>query len=203
MWFAAPYIALFYENSIITSVVRVSSITFIISSAGIVNAAVVTRSLKYNIFAKAMLISSVCGGGVGVVMAYMDYGVWSLISYGVVSSLVNTSILWGLTPWRPRAVFNLKSIKKIWLTGLGFMNVGIINNVVSRIDYLFIGKIFDAGTLGYFNRAKTLEELPQYTFVLPITRPMFPVFSQLQNDKKKLQEAFYQMIQLVNYVFFG
>jgi teichuronic acid exporter len=199
MWFAAPYIALFYENSIITSVVRVSSITFIISSAGIVNAAVVTRSLKYNIFAKAMLISSVCGGGVGVVMAYMDYGVWSLISYGVVSSLVNTSILWGLTPWRPRAVFNLKSIKKIWLTGLGFMNVGIINNVVSRIDYLFIGKIFDAGTLGYFNRAKTLEELPQYTFVLPITRPMFPVFSQLQNDKKKLQEAFFQMLHLLNF----
>ncbi|RCW36725.1 lipopolysaccharide biosynthesis protein [Marinilabilia salmonicolor] len=200
MWIAAPYIALFYENDILTNIVRVSSLTFIISSAGLVNASVIMRSLEYNIFAKAMVISSVVGGVLGIGMAYQGYGVWSLVIYGVVSSLVNTGVLWALTPWRPRALFQLKSIKKIWLTGLGFMNVGVINNVVSRIDNLFIGKIFDAATLGFFNRAKALQELPQYTFILPITRPMFPVFSQLQADDKKLQEAFFQMLHLLNFV---
>lgn len=202
MWFSAPLIASFYENEILIPIIRVSTLTFIFGSTTIVSTALLTKTLNYRVFAKSMFISSVLGGTSGVVLAFLDYGVWSLVFYSLVSSLVNMFILWFSTPWRPVRAFDLKSIKEIWRKGLGFMNLGIINNVVSRIDNLFIGKVFNANMLGLFNRAKTFWELPQDTFLLPVTRPMFPVFAQLQDEPQKIRESFFQMFYLLNFSMF-
>jgi O-antigen/teichoic acid export membrane protein len=202
MWFVAPFIASFYENPILIQIIRVSTLTFIFGSTTIVSTALLTKTLNYKVFAKSMFISSVLGGTTGVVLAFLGYGVWSLVFYSLISSLVNMFILWFATPWRPIWAFDFKSIKEIWRKGLGFMNLGIINNVVSRIDNLFIGKVFNANMLGLFNRAKTFWELPQDTFLLPVTRPMFPVFAQIQDEPGKIKESFFQMFYLLNFSMF-
>lgn len=200
MWFSAPYIALFYDAEILVNIVRVSTLTFVISSVSIVNIVFIRRSLEYSFFVRATVMSSTLSGIVGIGMAYLGYGVWSLVFSGIVYSLVRTVVLWVLTSWYPKAVFDLKSIKDIWKKGLGFLNLGIINTIISRLDNLVIGKIFDAGTLGLFNRAKSLEELPQNTFILPISQPMFPIFSQLQSSLSKIEESFFQLLHLLNFL---
>ncbi len=200
MWFAAPYIARFYENELLTSITRVSSLSLVLSSTNIVNAALLIKTLKYKVFAKAMVLSSVISGGAAIILGYLGFGVWSLVFYSLISSLVSVVSLWIMSPWAPSLMFNLKTTKDIWKTGLGFMNIGIINNVASQFDNLFIGKVFNANILGLFNRAKSLQELPQYTFILPVTRPMFPVFAQLQNEPGKLKETFFEMLYLLNFL---
>lgn len=200
MWFSAPYIASFYDTEILVDIVRVSTLTFIISSFSIVNTVFIRRSLEYSFFVRATLMSSTLSGVVGIGLAYLGYGVWSLVLSGIVYSLVRTIVLWVLTSWKPQVVFDLKSIKDIWKKGLGFLNLGIINNTINRLDNLVIGKIFDAGTLGLFNRAKSLEELPQNTFILPISQPMFPIFSQLQSSFSKIEESFFQLLHLLNFL---
>ncbi len=206
MWFAAPYIARFYENELLTSITRVSSLSLVLSSTNIVNAALLVKTLKYKVFAQAMLLSSVLSGGTAIVLGYLGFGVWSLVFYSLLSSLISVVSLWIMSPWTPSMKFNLKTTKEIWKTGLGFMNIGIINNVASQIDNLFIGKVFNANILGLFNRAKSLQELPQYTFILPVTQPMFPIFAQIQNEPGKLKETFFDMLHLLNFfiiLFFG
>lgn len=200
MWFSAPYIASFYDSEILVNIVRVSTITFVISSFSIVNIVFIRRSLEYSFFVRATVMSSLLSGIVGIGMAYLGYGVWSLVFSGIVYSLVRTIVLWVLTSWHPKAVFDLKSIKDIWKKGLGFLNLGIINSIINRLDNLVIGKLFDAGTLGLYNRAKSLEELPQNTFILPITQPLFPIFSQLQSSVSRIEKSFFQILHLLNFV---
>ena len=200
MWVAAPYIGQFYDDDMIVNVLRVTSFNFIVKSLTIVNSSMLYKGLKYKVFAKAMFVSSVSSGTVAIIMAYLGFGVWSLVAYGLSSTIINMVAIWYMTKWRPRLEFDLKSIKELWKTGLGFLNIGIINNVVDRLDNLFIGKIFSASVLGFYNRAKGLQELPQYTFILPITRPMFPMFAKIQNDPEKIKDTFFKAIETLSFV---
>lgn len=190
LWFSAPFISDFYGNPLVTDIIRVLSLGFIFSAFDMVNRSLLNKHLRFSVFAKAMLISSASSGTIAVFLAFGGAGVWSLVLYGLSASFINTICIMIMSDWRPGLQFRLKSMNKLWKTGVGFLNIGIINNVIDRVDTLFIGKIFNESMLGFYNRAKSLQELPQYTLILPVTRPMFPIFSQIQNDKQQFYNTF-------------
>jgi len=199
-WFSAPLIAQFYKNDIITNIVRFSSLSFIIDSFTIVNSAILFKQIKFKTFTIVMFFSSFLSGFIGVFFAYNGYGVWSLVIYGLFFSFIRAVLLWLMTDWKPGLSFSLYSIKDIWKRGLSFFNIGIINNVFSQLDNLIIGKIFNISILGLYNRAKSLQELPLNTFIMPITRPFFPMFSRIQDEPQRQRELFYKTVEMLNFV---
>jgi len=200
LWLSAPLISAFYSNEILIGIVRYTSLSFIINSFTVVNSSILFKKLNYKISTVVMFYSSMLSGLLGVVMAFLGYGVWSLVWYGIFSSIIRAILLWVKVDWKPSFMFDLKSIKEIWKIGLSFLNIGIINNVIDRLDNLIIGKIFNESVLGFYNRAKSLQELPLYTFVIPITRPFFPIFAEVQEDKKRVKELMLGSLEKLNFI---
>ena len=79
---------------------------------------------------------------------------------------------------------------------------GVLNQIFDNIYLMVIGKLFSAADLGFFTRAKTLNDLPAQTLSGIVSRVTFPVFSSIQDDpvriKKGLQKAL-TMLVLVNF----
>ncbi len=200
MWITAPYISSFFKEPILIPIIRVSSLSFIINSFSIVNSAILFKQLRLKVFTIVMFFSSLLSGAMGVAAAYQGFGVWSLVIYGLSASIIRVTMLWFMCEWKPGLEFNFMSAKGIWIKGLSFLNIGVINEVVDRLDNLIIGKIFNVSSLGLYNRAKSLHELPIYTFVVPITRPFFPMFSELQENPIKQKELFYRTFEMLNFL---
>ncbi len=200
LFFLAPVIGEFYNNTLVTSVVKVSSVIFIIKGAHVVTAGLINKDLRYDIFAKAMMVSSIASGSIAILMAYTGFGVWSLVWYSLIGSVVNGIMLWWLTSWRPGFLFQFKSIKGIGKTGLAFLNIGIINNVMDRLDELFIGKVFNESLLGFYSRAKGLQTLPESTLIAPMTRPLFPMFSKVQGNAVEFKKMFDKVVDILFYI---
>jgi teichuronic acid exporter len=185
----APWIAEFYNQQELTSLTRALSLTIIINSFGLIQTTIVIKEINFKTLTKVSIAASILSGIIGVIMAYSGYGVWSLVYQQIAKSFLSTLLLWIFNSWRPSLVFSFKALQEMFKFGSRMLASGFLEQIFSNIYLLVIGKLFSAADLGYFTRAKTLQEFPSLTLSGMVSRVTFPVFSMLQDDRERLKSG--------------
>ena len=88
MFVASPYIAAFYGDDTLTPIIRVLSLTIIISGVKGIQQAYVSRNMLFKRFFFSTIGGTIFSAILGIGMAYAGFGVWAL----VVQQLSNTAI---------------------------------------------------------------------------------------------------------------
>jgi O-antigen/teichoic acid export membrane protein len=184
---AAPWIAAFYNTSILAPITCAFSLNLIINAFGIVQTTLLTKRIDFQTQLKISLIATVLSGSIGVIMAYRGFGVWSLVAQSIASSLSRTSLLWLFHRWRPAWSFSFASLRNMFAFGSNLFFSGLLENVFLDIHLIVIGKIFSAADLGFYSRAKGLQGLVAKDISTSVCRVAFPVFSSIQDDKVRLK----------------
>ena len=195
----APLFGRFFEMSQLSDIVRITSWSFFIASFGTLQIALFQRDLNFKAPFIAKVISGTSSGIVGLVLAFIGFGVWALVWMQLTGWLLNSISIWLLSKWRPTKEFNIQSISKFLTFGWKFTLSTILSRAFTQIDQIIIGKLYSAATLGLFNRAKSLNYLVLECSFNPIRSVMLPTLSKLQDDKKAFQ---YSLIKLLNIVSF-
>lgn len=185
----APWIAAFYNQPILTPLTRALSLTLVINSFGMIQKTLLTKQIDFKTQTKVGLISGVVSGVAGITLAVLDYGVWSLVVQQVSAALVSTACLWAFSPWRPALIFSFKALGEMFGFGSRLLFSSVLNQIFDNIYLVVIGKLFSATDLGFFTRAKTLNDLPSQTLSGMVARVTFPVFSTIQDDQARLKRG--------------
>lgn len=201
-FFSASNIANFYDIEQLVPLIEAVSFLFIFNALGSVQTVKLRKQLNYAFITKAGLIASILSGVIGVTLAFLDFGVWSLLAQVLSQSISNSILLWLFSGWRPTFVFSLLSLKQLWSFGFRMFLSGLLDAFYSRLDYLIIGKLFPAATLGYFQRAKQFNLLLiQYTSG-SLMSVLFPVLSQVQNDLPRFQNIILNALHTLSLITF-
>jgi teichuronic acid exporter len=185
----APWIAAFYNQPILTPLTRALSLTIVINSFGSIQNTILMREIDFKTLSKASLITGVLSGIVGISMAATGFGVWSLVAQQISRAFLWTVFMWLFNAWRPALIFSLKSLREMFGFGSRILVSGLINRIFDNIYLLVIGKLFSATDLGFFTRAKVMQELPSQTLSWIVGRVTFPIFSTIQNDQTRLKRG--------------
>jgi len=125
VFFIAPLIAVFYNQESLTNILRVYALTFVINSFVAVHVTKLTKEMNFKTQMKLQVPSTILGAVVGVSMAYLGYGVWSLVWLNLTQVIAVTIQNWIFIKWRPSLVFNKRRFKyhfnfgyKMTLSGL-------------------------------------------------------------------------------------
>lgn len=110
----APIIAVLFNESRLTNVLRVLSFQIIFTSLTTVHQALFQRNFLFKHLSLIRLSSGIVPGVVSIPMAYLGYGVWALVAGTMVGSIFQTFIFWHLTPWKPRPSYDLKLAREIY-----------------------------------------------------------------------------------------
>lgn len=194
---AAPYIAAFYNQELLTSVVRVYSITFIINAFGAIQLTRLTKTLDFKTQTKVAVPSLILGSAVGVTMAYRGYGVWTLVWSGIVQATASTIQLWLWAKWKPLLTFNLEKFKYHFNYGFKLMLSGILDTLFTNAYIIIIGKFFAPAQVGFYSRADTTALLPVGIINAIVTKVTFPLFSSIQNEEERLKIVYKKIMQMV------
>ena len=186
---AAPWIASFYRQPILIPLTRALSLTIVINSFGLIQSTILTKQINFRTFTKVSLISGMFSGTLGIALAASGFGVWSLVAQQITASLLTTANLWYFSPWRPSLLFSFNSLRNMFGFGSRLLFSGILNSIFDNIYLLVIGRLFSAVDLGYFTRAKALNDLPTQTLSEMVGRVTFPVFSSIQDDSDRLKRG--------------
>ena len=146
LFFLAKPIAVFYEEPILENLTKIIGLNIIFSSFSIVQIAKLSKSLNFKLQTKASLVSTIIGGGIGIYLAYIDWGVWALVTQVLLKSGINTLLLFIFTHWKPKLIFSKKSFNSLFSFGSKLLFSGLLNSVFNNITLLYnpISSVFTA-----------------------------------------------------------
>lgn len=192
----AKPIAIFFERPKLLSLTQVMSSVVVINALAIVQRARTTKAIDFKTQTKITFISSIVSGAIGIVMAYMDYGVWALVSQQISNQLFSTIFFWFYNKWVPRLVFSWVSFKEMWAFGSKLLASGLIDTAWKEVNQVVIGKCYSPATLGLYARAKQFADLCSSNLTSVVQRVSYPVLSSIQDDKQRLKGAYQRVIKL-------
>lgn len=155
MFFAAPLIAVFYENNELVPVIRVLSLTLVISGIKNVQQAYVSRTMQFKKFFFSTLAGTIGAAIIGIALAYNGFGVWALVAQQIFNATLDTIVLWITVKWRPEKKFSLKRLKGLFSYGWKLLASSLLNQIYSEITTLIIGKVYTTTDLAQYNRGNT------------------------------------------------
>lgn len=200
LFFAAPFIAEFYNENILVNLVRVLGLVLIINAFSLVQSTKLNKALQFKTQFKLMLPSLIMSAGISIWMAYNNYGVWSLVAKDVIFALLATLQLWWYAKWTPTFIFDKEKFKYHFNYGYKLSLTAIINTSFDNFYNVIIGKYFSAAQLGYFTRARSLEQLPSGFFFNAFNRVFYPLLANIGEDDKQLKKTYAQLMQIIIFV---
>ena len=193
----APWVADYFHNPVLVSVLRVTSLNLVISSLCGMQAILVWRQMQ---FRKDMIIQFSTGaisGITGVVMAYLGFSYWSLVGMGLAGAVVRCVGYWISSPWRPKLIFSMERLKLHFGYGSRMVAAKMLTALCDNVVTIIIGRFFSLATLGLYGNAGALYIVPVSVIADPINKVTFPVLVRFQNNKERLRAGYRRVMRLL------
>lgn len=201
-YFSASAIADFYNNVQLIPLAEVMSFSFIIAALASVQNVKLRKELDYRLPNKINLISAFISGVVGVSLAFYGAGVWSLVVQNLLQGILYNVLIWRTAHWKPSLQFSFKALFQLWGFGFRMFLTGLIDKVFTQLDYLIIGKLFDAASLGFYQRGKSLNLFVIKYSSESLMSILFPVLSKVQNNLLRFQQIVIKGYGVINFITF-
>ena len=200
MFLAAPFIADFYHMPELTWVIRVLSLTIVISGLKNVQQAYVSRTMQFKRFFFATLGGTVGAAVVGIAMACMGFGIWALVAQQLFNTMVDTMVLWVTVRWRPKRMFSLQRLKGLFSFGWKLLLSAVLDSIYNNIRQLIIGRVYSSEDLAYFNRGKQFPYFFITNINTAIDSVLLPTLSREQDNRERVREMTRRVIKISTYI---
>lgn len=187
MSLAAPFIAEFYNRLELTPVIRVLSLTLVISGVKNVQQAYVSRTMQFKRFFFATLGGTVGAAVIGIAMAYCGFGVWALVIQQIFNATVDTIILWITVKWRPKQMFSWKRLKGLFSYGWKLLVSALLDTVYGNLRQLIIGKMYSSADLAQYNRGRQFPDVIITNINSSIDSVLLPTMARVQEDATQVK----------------
>ena len=187
LFLIAPFIAIWYNMPILSPALRVLGIRIIISSINSVQHSFVSRNMIFKKFFFSTLGGTIISAIVGIVMAYIGFGLWALVFQYLTNTLIDTIVLWFTVRWRPTKEFSLFRLKVLLSYGWKLLASALIGSVYDDVRTLIIGKIYTKDELAFYSKGQQFPKLIMSNLSTSLMSVLFPYYSKMQNQKEKLR----------------
>ncbi len=197
----APFFALYYAIPDLELILKVYGLIFVINAFSNVQLTLLNKELQ---FKKALLLNLpgiVIGSVVAIILAYKDFGVWSIVYMQLATQVITTLMLW-INNKNIGLYFSLQIFNKHFNFGFKIMLSSIVNAAFRNVSNIVIGKSYSVTDLGYFERSRTLSMYPSYVFVGVLSKVFYPVFSKIDNEQE-LQQGYKKVLNVSFYITFS
>ena len=187
MFVAAPAIAKFYDNPIYVPLVRVLSLTLVISGLKNIQQAYVYRHMIFKRFFFSTLGGTIASAILGIVMAYAGFGVWALAAQYVSNTAIDTLILWITVPWRPKKRFSWTKLKALLSYGWKLLVSALLDTGYTSLWNLLIGKVYSSADLSFYDQGSKYPKAIIGTISNSIDSVLLPTMSIVQDDRAQIK----------------
>lgn len=196
LWLLAPFLAAFYEDPRLQSILQFLSVGVFFGAISMVQASLLNRELKFKSLFYSSFPAITLSGIAGIIVALKGGGVWALVVQTLSEKLLRSVFLWFQVSWRPEWRFSWKSLKEMFPYGSRLALSSLLDQGFQNIYVLVIGKFFSPIDVGYFQRAKSFQQLPVGNFQSILSRVAFPLFATIQDDPARMRRGLHKALLL-------
>jgi lipopolysaccharide exporter len=188
-------VSVFYQKPEILWVVMALAFGPLITGAQNIGVVAFRKELDFRKEFRFQVSRKLISFSIVVPLAFWLRSYWALVIGILVSNLASTSISYLMHPYRPRIDFSKA------LDLFKFSRWLLINNFAGffkeRSADFFIGRMTGATSLGTYNLAYELSNLPTTEIGAPINRALLPGFAKMK-DKEEIASAYSNAVGLLS-----
>ncbi|MGI6117413.1 MAG: lipopolysaccharide biosynthesis protein [Bilifractor sp.] len=200
MFLAAPFIARFYRMDSLTPLIRVLSLTLVISGIKNIQQAFVSRKMEFRRFFFATLGGTLFSAVLGIWMAYRGAGAWALVAQQLSNAAIDTTILWLTVKWRPRRMFSLERLKSLFSFGWKLLVSSLLDTTYNNLWNLVIGKVYSSEDLAFYNQGQKFPNVIVTNINTSIDSVLLPTMSRVQDDRERVKAMTRRSITVSIYI---
>lgn len=207
IFLVSPLIADFYNSPSLIPLIRVLSITVIISGLKNVQQAYVSKYLLFRKFFFATLGGTIFAAVLGISAAYLGFGTWAIVIQQLSNVFIDTIILWITVKWRPVKKFSLVRLRNLFGYGWKLLISSLLMTIYSELWNLLIGKFYSSSELAFYNQGQKFPSVIVTNINVSIDSVMLPTMSSVQdnlsNVKKIVRRAMRTSIYIMSPLMIG
>ncbi len=200
MFLAAPYIARFYDDISLIPIIRVISLTIVVSGVKGIQQAYVSRNMLFKRFFFSTIGGTLFSAVLGIIMAYAHFGVWALVAQQLSNPIIDTLILWVTVRWRPQLMFSWKRLTKLLSFGSKLLASSLLDTIYSNLRNLIIGKIYSSSDLAFYNQGDKFPKVIVTNINSSIDSVLLPSMSSVQDNHEKVKSMTRRAIKTSTYI---
>lgn len=200
MFVVAPFIAGFYGDSSLTPIIRVISLTIIISGVKGIQQSYVSRNMLFKRFFYSTLGGTIFSAFLGIALAYAGFGVWAIVAQQISNTAIDTLILWLTVKWRPKRMFSWGRLKGLLSFGWKMLASSLLDTVYNNIRSLIIGKMYSSSDLAYYDQGKKFPNVIVTNINTSIDSVLLPTMASAQDDAGRVKSMTRRAIKSSTYI---
>jgi len=200
----APWMASFFNSPNSLSILRIMAVFPIIRGFEPLLFTLAQKEIRFAPIIAVQTSASIISLAVGLIAAYIRPDAWALVLSSISMALV-TTVGAHLLSERPTLGFSFN-----WGPIRDLRNFGFWIFIIVMVSYIFvnggqwvIGRVLDVKALAVYQIAFLICTLATKEIGQILTRLSLPVFSMLQNDKSRLENAFRQSFGMISIATFA
>lgn len=193
----APWFAKWYEAPLYADLLRVSALSFIFRPFVNLPSSILYREMRFKAQNIAGITTLLISSAVSIGMAYVGYGVWSLIFGGISGSIVSALLLAFLAKWRPGWSLDLGRGRDIARYGLLFSATNILVYLRMQSSVFILSRTLGTASVGLYNKGESLAKMPHSFITGSVYQVLFRAMATEQANLDKCRYLFFRSISLV------
>jgi O-antigen/teichoic acid export membrane protein len=190
-------VAAFYGEAEVQPLLAVLSVGFLVTALGTTQTALLNRDMDFKSLELRLMAGSIAGAAIGIYLAATGAGAWAIIAQQLASAAASTVLLWALSPWHPRFMFSVASLRELSGFSLKVFGTRLVFYANRNADNLLIGRFLGASALGVYAVAYNVMLAPIQRITAPLVEVLFPAFSRIQDERERIASLWLRAIRVV------
>ena len=194
----SPLIAKAYKEPELVKIISLLSFTIFFSALGSQHRTIQQKKMRFKYISLVEIITAVLSLALAVVLAYRQYGVYSLVYANLFHTASAGLIFLGIGLYHDRNIsFHFKLSETYDYLKIGVFSIGsqVLDYFSRELDILIISATLGKEVTGVYSLCKKLV-MAIYGAVNPIlTKVITPIFALIQKEKDRVRQLYYDIVE--------
>ena len=196
-WFIAEPVSVFFRAPEIVPLFRVLGLSLPFTGLGIVPDAMLQREMKFRTLLISDATRNLMKGAVSIGLAVLGFGVWSLVLGQVLGVLTGSVLSWILAGWRPTWRFHPEATRAVAFFGFHIILLETAGAFRNNVDYLLVGRILGAASLGLYTMAYRIPELLIRSLNHVLGNVSLAALAITQSDEARMKKFYFGYLRFI------
>lgn len=190
VWFILPYFQPIVADSRVVNIGRALALALIVSGPVSIFTARQSREFGFRILAQRTLVGRLAGAALGIVAAFLHFGVWALVIQYLAVTFLGSIALVLFSAWKPRLTAAWHPAGELVGYGVGAVIALSATFVTKRAFAFSVGVYLGTEKAGLLNLAFRMFDTVWAISAAAISEVVLPLMAKMQGDQKRTLKAY-------------
>lgn len=202
LFISSEIIARWFDLEELNAVLRVMGLQILLGGVNSVQIAYVQKNMMFKKYFTCSLTSAIVSASVAISLAYFGYGVWALVVNNILRSSILLFTVTFALKWQFVWRFRKDRFQEMFPFACKMLIAKFIDQGYVELTQTIISKLFSPTALAFYNRGKSFPDLLISNLNSALGNVLFPVFSNIQDNRKRLEYSITNAISMTSFVCF-